>query len=347
MNPSLRELLPTVQYNCDISDARYAGDYTMCIYLLKMREMYRWTNNIAFGARMDPAAIGSWVEQQEQRWESLRDRDFVELVFGGQRCMPFDVETVNTELVPHGYVYGGGVGRFGKPYFFLADLLRVDVTRDNTVYISGREYARELVAPPAMSQGNRIYIRREPLRRMLWEKVEEWRWRQCENAMSRAIGCYDFEGNVDQALERMTENEIETIILHEIGEVVAGDLLGGLWEEMLLTVSRTTAEVMARAVRDHLADCLSSLPALIEQDNQASLHFYFANLSPLRKEIFPSLATAYTRWVESGDPRPLKHAVRDGHQHWLSVASRIVDTFQCDRDGSADQIESIVAASHF
>ena len=44
----LPQLASAVQRNCDISDARYAGDYGLCTFLLKMREYYRWENELPF-----------------------------------------------------------------------------------------------------------------------------------------------------------------------------------------------------------------------------------------------------------------------------------------------------------
>ena len=41
MHQQHRDLIQTVQRNCHIADARHAGDYTLCVYLLKMREFYR------------------------------------------------------------------------------------------------------------------------------------------------------------------------------------------------------------------------------------------------------------------------------------------------------------------
>ena len=38
----VQALSAVVQRNCDISDARHARDFTMCVYLLRMREYYRW-----------------------------------------------------------------------------------------------------------------------------------------------------------------------------------------------------------------------------------------------------------------------------------------------------------------
>jgi len=345
----LQNLVSTIQYNCDISDAQFAGDYTMCTYLLKMREFYRWEQGISLGLRLDNRVVGEWVERREQRWAQLLDdnSDFTELNWADRSYPVFTADPLNQVLSQNGYVYGGGYGRFGKPYFFIADLLRSEALQGYQIWITGREYARELVAPPAMAQGRTIYVRRESLRRMLWERVEEWSWRKRENALARAIGCYGFDTDRDRALDEMTENEMETAILHEIGEVVAGELIGEWWNDMLFAVSRTTAEALVRAVRDHLADCLSSLPAMLDAENTASLHFYFANMSPLRREIFPTLNQAYAKWLNNGDARPLKRAVREGKQHWLSVTDQIMETYRQYQDQSVQRIESLVSHSHF
>jgi hypothetical protein len=49
-------------------------------------------------------------------------------------------------------------------------------------------------------------------------------------------------------------------------------------------------------VRDNLADCLSTLPQLIERDAACSIHFYFANFGGMRATLFPLLAGAYRSW---------------------------------------------------
>ena len=160
-----------------------------------------------------------------------------------------------------------------------------------------------------MSQGNTIFIRRESFKRMLWEKTEEWRWNQPQNAMAQAMACYDFNHDVEAALTRMTDNELESAILHEIGEIRAGENLPG-WSEMMQDISYTQAEIMARAVRDHLADAISTLPALLENNMDASIHFYFANLTNMRKHIMPSLQAAYLSWRDNGDSAPLQQPGR-------------------------------------
>ena len=61
MEFKLTELRSNVQHNCHISDALHAGDYTLCIYLLKMRESFRWENALGFDERIDNDNIGRWL----------------------------------------------------------------------------------------------------------------------------------------------------------------------------------------------------------------------------------------------------------------------------------------------
>ena len=345
--PVSAELIAAVQYNCDVSDARHAGDYALCSYLLKMREFYRWHAGLPFDSTLPHADVGAFVEHREALWESLADAEYRPLPLHGRELDAFAADQINALLLPQGLVYSAGYGRYGKPYFFLGELLDLEKSGDTRIYVSDAEYARELVAVPAMAQGQDIFIRRESLRRMLWEKVEEWRWRRRDNALARALGAYDFEHHAATSLERMTDEETNNVILHEIGEVVAGNLLGGQWEEMLSDVSRTSAELQVRAVRDHLADCLTSLPAMLAEQNTASIHFYFANLSALRRELFPTLDRAYQDFALANGLAPLKRAVREGRAHWLSLSNRILELWHECGARSARPIERLVAESRF
>ena len=195
----------------------------------------------------------------------------------------------------------------------------------------GGEYARDLTAPPAMTCGDTIFLRRESLRRLLWEKLESWRWNRPDNALGRAFACYDFEGALDDSLDAMTDREIQAVLLHEQGEYEVGCRFGEAWNRMLLDLIQTPAEIMARAVRDHLADCLVTLPALAETGDAPSLHFYLGNLSHMRRAIFPALEAAYDDWLagrrdrgpgggRGTRSRPLGHPgqghARPAHRRW-------------------------------
>jgi hypothetical protein len=321
---NLGQVVATVQKNCHISDAQYAGDYTLCIFLLKMREFYRWENQIGFTGSLSRAEVGKWMQEREQMWESMESSTFEPVTLGSERFDPFDAEGINRTLVPQGYVYSAGYGRFNKPHFFLGALQRQERRDGNIVYVSACEYARDLVAPPAMLLNGSIYLRQESLRRYLWERIEEWRLNSHNTAAVRALACYDFEHRLEESLERMTDVETESVILHEIGEALAGNHLGAAWQELLASLSRSKGEIMARAARDLLADCLSTLPRLVEQENTAALHFYFASFSGMRRYLFPEALAAYQRWAEDGDVQALRQVVRDGAQRWLETTQKML-----------------------
>ena len=342
----LKDLTATVQYNCHVSDARHGTDYALCTYLLKMREYYRWEKGLPYGVALAREEVGNWLQAREQLWEELEHADLRQLEIEGQQFDPFDADAINERLLPQGLVYSGGMGNKGKPHFFLG---RLESQRDAGAYrvaVASSEYARDLTAPPAMTRSNRIFIRRESLRRMLWERLEGWRWSRPDNALGRAFSYYDFEGDLATSLDAMAGVEIDTLLLHELGEYQAEVLLGEDWGEMVLDLLYTPAEIMARAVRDHLADCLSTLPALLDQDNPARLHFYVGNLTPMRKEIFPGLEAAYRRWTDTGEPEALRAIAEEGRRHWLDLALRALALHQDAPKEAAEPIQALVTAGH-
>jgi hypothetical protein len=335
---NLAQLSDAVQHNCDVSDARFAGDYGLCTFLLKMREYYRWENELPFAQALPKDELGDWLKAREQQWEGIATEDFAPLPMARGALDPFDAEGANRELLPQGCVYGAGYGRFGKPVFYLGRLLRVEERAGFTVLVSSCEYARELAAPPAMLQGRTIFLRVESVRRYLWEKIEEWQWRKQDNAMARALAAYDFITDTEFALHRMAENEMETMILHEVGEARAGELLGEAWRELTLSVTCTKREPVARAVRDVLADCLSTLPTLLQRANLPALHFYFATFDAPRRQLFPQALEAYESFLRDGALGALWQVVQEGEEHWLATARGLLALDPVARETAMDAL---------
>lgn len=345
---NISDLLPTldaVRTNCHIADAKHATDYTLCVYLLKMREYFRWERNLPFNTTLPHQALTDWLTRREQHWDSLQENEFEQVPVLDMQHDPFDAETINQALNKLGYVYSSGYGRSLKPMFFLGALESRTTHGGYTLVVSGREYARDLASPPAMSRGNTIFVRRESLRRMLWEKIEEWRWNKPANAMQRALDCYDFDHAVDQSLDAMTDNELQAAILHEIGEMKAGELLGGEWETMLAGIPHSKAEIMVRAVRDHLADALSTLPGLLIGMNTASLHFYVANLTNMRKDLFPGLLAAYETWTETGNTQALEQLSEQSAVHWQVLAGKILGLYREQGHDCQPALVSLIEAN--
>ena len=321
--PDLRrlpELVGAIQRNCDISDARHAGDYGLCTFLLKMREYYRWEMELPLPRRLEKGDLGDWLDGRERHWDGLEDEAFGDLPLGHAGLDPFETARANRALMPRGLVYSAGYGRLGKPVFFLGRLHGVERRAGLRVVVSSCEYARELAAPPAMLLGRTVFVRRESVRRALWERLEEWRWRKLDAAASLALAGLDLETDTERALDRLADRETETMILHEIGEARSGELLGGRWEEMVHSLARTPAEPLARAVRDLLADCITTLPALVGRADPGALHYYFATFDAPRRELFPAAVEAYRRFARNGDRAPLKRVVAEGGERWLATA---------------------------
>ncbi len=338
----MRMLQQTVQNNCHISDARYAGNYTLCIYLLKMREFFRWEKRYPYGASLGNQEIGQWLTEREQLWNELEDKAFSELDIDGVKIDPFETRQVNRLINDRGLVYSGGYGLHGKPVFFLAELERRQQYDGYSLYVSSRELARDLAAPPGMALDKCVFIRRESLRRFIWEKIEESHWHKQENPLARALAFYDFKNDPEQSLDQMTDSEVDTILQHEIGEIKAGQLLGEDWEAMLAAMPRSQAEIMLRAVRDHIADTVSTLPQLIRNAEPAQIHFYFANLSSMRKVIFPSLMQTYQEWHERKDVSPMKKLIDKSRKHWIDLARSLLDLYRKHGDRCYTQMESLI-----
>jgi len=344
MMPDFDRLLAAVRINCHISDARHARDMTLCTYLLEMRELYRWEQGIALGAPMPQAAVGAWMSEREALWSSLETSAHVPLPLRDGPVDPFDVASANRAVAGRGLVYGAGIGRFGKPQFFLGALER-DEWRDGVrILVAGSEYARDLSAAPAALRGNTIYLRLEALRRLLWEKAEAWMGKRGDGALKSALDSYGFAAAPGAAIETMAAAEAETLILHELGECEAARALGPEWEVMLGGLAHRRAELFARAARDHLADCLVTLPALLERGASASVHFWFANLDGVRRQLFPLLPPAYAAWRQGDGGRALHHATQAGAMHWRRVCAQILALHASRGAEAGTAIEALSAA---
>ena len=322
LNATTARLVDAVQANCDVADATHARERSLCTYLLAMREYFRWATDLPLGTAPDTASLGRWIAQHEERWEDLRANDaaiFQSLPLS-EDIEAFAEDRVNDQLVSSSLVYGAGIGLFGAPLFFLADK-ESEVIRDGVrVIVTGRELARGVSAPPAMSRGDTVTVRRDALRRWLWTRLEGWQRRRRDDAFAAALHAHEGTDGLDSMLDRMADGEVESLVLHELGELQATRLLGPVWEDMLANVGDRKAELALRAVRDLLADCLVTLPALMEKSATASLLFWFANLDGHRRALAPELAAAYSSANARIDLPALEAAVHSGRERWRSEA---------------------------
>lgn len=339
----LTPFLDAVRRNCNISDARHAREMTMCNYLLEMRELYRWESGVPYGVPPPRAQVGAWLSKRESLWEELEDAEYVSLPLEHSSHKPFAIDKVNAWLSAYGLYYGAGIGRFGKPHFYVGEVFRSERRDGLEILICDREYARDLSTVPSALQGDSVIVRRESVRRYLWERIEYWGAKDRPGAVQSAFDSYGIKRDQAAAFDRMLADETESLILHELGEHMAGAQLGDGWHDMLAACNSKRAEITIRAVRDLWADTVSTLPALIERNAETSLHLWFANFKGMRLELFPSLVSAYQHWRRSGDAGVMRERVAASVAHWREIALLFLGLFQEKKEAAFAEIERIGA----
>jgi hypothetical protein len=326
--PALQSLTAAVQANCDIADARHAGELSMCQFLLQMREFYRWQQGLGFDQPPPRAALGRWLAEREAAWAELEDRPYVPLPLGGRAVDPFDLESIDAALRPAGLVYGAGWVDAGRPGFFLAEALRVDDGGPGpTVLHCGRELARGLFAPPAALQGGHtIVLRCESMARWLWEQWEGFALHRPSGAFAvwmAGHGVVDDAGFI-AALPRLVDDAAEVLELHERGEHAAGRWLEPGWAMLRSRLSDRRATLTLRALRDLIADCRTTLPTLLARGRPALLHCWFAGFDGQRAALHPGLAAAYAAWSAGDLGLALRRACTRGDLHFGALARELL-----------------------
>lgn len=347
MNAEARaRLVQAVQANCHVADARHAADLSLCNYLLQMREFFRWERGLPFGAHLARDEVGSWIAGREALWEAHESRDYAALpVPDGDGTVreidPFDAEAVNAALLPQGLVYGAGLIGGTRPVFFVAELHSLGSREGLRVQQAGRELARGLASPPAALAGGDdgpVVLRRESMARHCWERYEAFQLRPAAgSAFDAMLQAYGFERGFEPALARWLDDHAEVALLHELGEHEIGRRCGAAWQAMREALPTRRAVLQATAVRDQLADCLRTLPALRARrpapdgsTDGAALHAWFAGYEGLREVYFPGLADAYRAWRGGDGGTALDAAVARGRAHFEGLVQRLLDCHAAD-----------------
>jgi hypothetical protein len=199
------------------------------------------------------------------------------------------------------------------------------------------------VATPAVSRGSTIVVRLDALRRWLWTRAEAAAAREPGDAFRSALHAYAQGGRQDEAIERMVRGELESLVLHELGELRVGRIVGPDWERMLEQLEDRRAELVVRAVRDLLADCLVTLPLLLERRSTASLDFWYSNFDGVRRALAPQMLDARGDGSGPVDVDRLQQSVTRGRAQWSSLAMDLVGRW---RQGGREAVVALTAALH-
>lgn len=318
MPPSdeLSLFIQDVQHNCDISDARDHGIYSMCTMVLKLRNLYKWEQELEPWEEPEPADLLDWIDAKENYWAAIAREPYRLLSASGKTMEPLDLEEINSTLGQEKMHYGGGYGRSMKTVFFLAD--KVEERRDAgcSIVILGREWAREMASPFAMVQDGLIIIRKNALQSFFWDQIQEVR-SSCRTSLQRALQSYGVvkDGKVDrkrlrEVLDDIVEQEMNLFIYHEIGEVLQTTFPSSALRDIIDHFPGTIMEFVGRTVKDILADThpYGPLAYVVREKRDSSLGFYLTFLDGLREKLFPEIGDAWRSFDDDGNWNHIERA---------------------------------------
>jgi Family of unknown function (DUF6866) N-terminal domain/Family of unknown function (DUF6866) C-terminal domain len=330
---NIDDITRQVLQNCNISDAHHAGMFSICGLALRLRDLYKWEQELSPWEERDSSEVLEWIAGKENKWETYADTDFGEISLDGKKFSPFDTSSINALLEPHNFFYGAGYARSLKPTFFLAVIEEKSTIDETPIYILGRELARDLLTIPALSQNDCVLLRQESARLFLWDSIFYIK-KSARPALKFALDSCGIKDQQPKALRRklaaILAAQKATYIYHEIGELKDTVFDRGLWREIIAAFPFSPAEYLARAVKDLLADTndYGTLHHIVRERKTAALGFYAAFLDGLLKEFFPELPTALQEFTQTKDWRLIERAVSSGHRTAIKHAGLIMDLYR-------------------
>lgn len=300
-----------IQRNCRISDARFWGYYSICGLLLRLRELYKWENGFEPWSPVEKDAVMSWIGEREREWEGLEEAGFEPIRTAGRTVDPFDTDAMNSLIEPRGLHYGAGHGLGFKPLFVLGEI--DSRTRENgvEVFVLGRELVRDLSPVPAMNRDGVVIARKDPMKWFLWHHLEEAGMKKEASLAAaavardgRSLGSLLAEpSEAEEYFRELVERETAVAVHHELGEIEEEQRLGGAWDRALSRSCGKKAELLARGIKDALADTSDRgrLAWIIGRRSAASLGLFASFSQGMHRQLLPELEDLFLQLVEDGD----------------------------------------------
>lgn len=350
----LDRLARQVRHNCDISDARHAGLYSVCGLALRLRDLYKWDHRLPPWEEHEAPVVLDWIGRREELWEALAEAEFQPLTIDGQVFEPFDSQAINARLTPRGLFYGAGYAHSLKPTFFLARIEDRRNERGRTVWRLGEELARDLLTLPAFVQDGQVVLRTEAARMFVWDEIA-----YIPNSGRAALAfalkacCQLPDAQADglrRHFDRILAVQQETYLRHELSELEDRVFDRATWRRMLSDFPHTPVELLARALKDMLADSgpRGPLRRFVTERDAAGLGFYMAFGGGLAPHLFCELKTAFKAFLQSGDWAEIDRATTAAYDQAAAYAREIM-TLYAEGTGKQDLAwarEAIEATLH-
>lgn len=322
-----------ILHNCDITDARHAGIYSVCGLVMRLRDLYKWERRLPPWQEDESDKVLEWIGDKESRWEALMEADYCALPVNGHNVDAFDTATVNQSIFPQGLFYGAGYAHSLKPTFFLAqidDCLTVD---HRVVWILGREHARDLLTLPAFSQDGQVVLRTEAGRMFLWDQILYLgnSGRRALNFAMQACGLPDDRlETIRHRFEDVWEVQKSIYIQHEVGELEETLFDRRTWQRMLADYPHTAVELFIRTLKDLLADTSEkgTLPHLIRHQNAAGLGLYMAFGNGMTRMLTKALVCAFDAFTADAEWGRIAQALESIRAEVKNHTRRVIEIYR-------------------
>ncbi|MBF0528286.1 MAG: hypothetical protein HQK55_03230 [Deltaproteobacteria bacterium] len=323
--------------------------------MLRLRDYYRWEHGFAPWTEVDGAKILDWIEQREECWSDLTDREPEPLIWGKDVINPFETEKINIELAIHQLYYGAGYAAFLKPTYFIARIIRIEQFKQFRIIYLGDELARDLFTAPAQTRGQEIVARRQPMTAFLWDTVLNAGGRR-RQAVDAALAEYRIDrSDLARPPQEWTDKfyhlvdlEIEASVWHEYGEVSDQAFPLPVWRHLIANHPHSRLELMARTIKDLLADTGPDgrLAFIVDGQRLASLALYLGRLEGLPQRLFPEIHPAFERFLTDRNWQIVEEVRRTAWDRFVGMAQDMVALVEESAD-RADWLSEQVEARFF
>lgn len=333
----LDQLVHQVRRNCDITDARHAGLYSVCGLVMRLRDLYKWEHGLDPWQEGESHSVLDWIGEKETLWEALTEADFDRLCLNGQTVDAFDTRILNQALAHTNFYYGAGYAHSLKPTFVLAEILERQTLNNTPVIILGREYARDLLTLPAFSQDNEVVLRTEAARMFLWDQIAYMgnSGRRALVFALEACGLADADTEtVRKHFDTIYKAQKTLYLHHEVGERHETVFERGIWQNMLADFPHTAVELLARTLKDLLADSgtRGALEHVIQRRDQAALGLYMAFGNGITRQLTKPLMCAFETFIHDLEWDGIVRAVRTVHRETVDYTRQVMDLYQKNRN---------------
>jgi hypothetical protein len=349
---NLDRLTRQVLFNCDVSDARHAGIYSICGLAMRLRDLYKWELRLAPWQEDEAALVLDWIGKKEDLWEDLLEADYGRLSVGKRDYESFDTQSINAALAGRNYFYGAGYAHNLKPTFVLAEIDREDTIAGHRIRYLGREHARDLLTLPAFNQDGAVILRTEAARMFLWDQIA-YISNSGRRALDLALASCGLPDSRNETIRRhydaVFKVQQQIHLRHEIGELEEQVFNRQIWQQLLADHPHTAIELLVRTLKDLLADTgpYGALTFLIENRDAAALGLYMAFGNGLARLLTHELICAFDAFIQDRQWDPLISATQAVRQKAVSHAHRVMELHtrgqqRLDPEGTREAIEDFM-----